>query len=65
MCAKKVGQTFERKRLVNFQAFLLERLIPEALRRGMQTLMLILDKGTTHAPKRLEGWLGEQIRVNA
>jgi hypothetical protein len=61
---QKVGQTFERKRFVEFQAFLLESIIPEALRRGVHTLKLILDNGTTHAPKRLEGWLEEQIRVN-
>ena len=61
---QKVGQTFERKRFVDFQAFLLESIIPEALRRGVHTLKLILDNGTTHAPKRLEGWLEEQIRVN-
>lgn len=50
----KYGQTLERKRFVDFQAFLLQTIIPEALRRGMHTLKLILDNGTTHAPKRLE-----------
>jgi hypothetical protein len=30
---------------------------PEALRRGVHTLALILDNVSTHAPKQLEGWL--------
>ena len=55
------GQCRQRKRFVDFQAFLLEVIIPEALRRGVHTLALILDNGTTHAPKRLEDWLTEQI----
>jgi len=60
----KYGQTLARKRLVDFQAFLLETLIPEALRRGVHTLKLILDNGKTHAPKQLEHWLQEQIQAN-
>lgn len=60
----KYAQTSERKRFVDFQAFLLQVIIPEALRRGVHTLKLILDNGTTHAPKRLENWLQEQIQVN-
>jgi len=59
-----MGQTSQRKRFVDFQAFLLTCVIPEALRRGVHTLKLILDNGTTHAPKQLEGWLAEQIRLN-
>ena len=55
------GQCHLRKRFVDFQAFLLEVIIPEALRRGVHTLALILDNGTTHAPKQLERWLQEQI----
>lgn len=34
-------------------------IIPEALRRKVQTVIFILDNGTTHAPKQLEGWLRE------
>lgn len=60
----KYGQTFLRKRFVDFQAFLLETIIPEALRRGVHTLKLILDNSTTHAPKRLDNWLQEQIQAN-
>ena len=55
------GQCRLRKRFVDFQAFLLEVIIPEALRRGVHTLALILDNGTTHAPKQLEQWLQKQI----
>lgn len=55
------GQCRLRKRFVDFQAFLLEVIIPEALRRGVQTLALILDNGTKHTPKQLERWLQEQI----
>ncbi|MFZ5911068.1 MAG: IS630 family transposase [Chloroflexota bacterium] len=61
---QKFGRTSERKRFIDFQTFLLECLIPEALRRGMHTLKLILDNGTTHAPKQLEGWLQEQIQFH-
>jgi hypothetical protein len=57
------GQTAERKRFVDFQAFLQQTLLPEALRRKVRTLYLILDNGRTHAPKRLEIWLQEQVRL--
>ena len=59
----KYGQTFLRKRFVDFQAFLLEAVIPEALRRGVHTVKLILDNGTTHAPKQLQAWLDTQIQT--
>jgi transposase len=52
-----------RKRFVDFQAFLLEVIIPQALRRGIHTLALILDNSTTHAPKQLEQWLKAQIQA--
>jgi DDE superfamily endonuclease len=50
----------ERKCFVDFQAFVQEQIVPEALRRQVQTVIFILDNGTTHAPKQLEGWLQEQ-----
>lgn len=59
----KYGQTLERKRFVDFQAFLLQTILPEAKRRGVHTLYLILDNGRTHAPKQLETWLQEQIQL--
>jgi hypothetical protein len=54
------GLCRQRKCFVDFQAFLLEVLIPEALRRGVHTVALILDNGSTHAPKQLQRWLDEQ-----
>jgi len=56
------GQCHTRKRFVDFQAFLLRVIIPEALRRGVHSLSLILDNGTTHAPKQLETWLQAQVQ---
>jgi len=55
-----LGQCRSRKRFVDFQGFLTEVLIPAALQRGVKTLALILDHGSTHAPKRLEQWLHQQ-----
>lgn len=49
-----------RKCFVDFQAFVQQHIIPEALRRKVQTVLVLLDNGTTHAPKQLERWLGEQ-----
>ena len=58
---KVYGKCRLRKRFVDFQAFLLGTVIPEALAREARTLVLILDNSTTHAPKQLEGWLQEQV----
>jgi transposase len=58
------GQCYLRKRFVDFQAFLLEVIIPEALRRGVHTLALVLDNGSTHAPKQLERWLAKQGKTH-
>lgn len=58
---KVYGQCRLRKRFVDFQAFLLATVIPEALARGVHTVALIMDNSTTHAPKQLERWLEEQI----
>ncbi len=60
----KYGQTLERKRFVDFQSFLRQVIFPEALRRMVHTLILIVDNSTTHAPKQLETWLQEQVRLN-
>ena len=57
-----VGQCAQRKRFVDFQAFLQQELVPEAKRRGLQRVALVLDNGPTHAPKQLEGWLQEQAQ---
>jgi hypothetical protein len=47
----------DRKRFVDFQSAIEEMIIAEALDRGVHTVELILDNGTTHAPKQLERWL--------
>jgi hypothetical protein len=54
------GTCRSRKCFVDFQAFLQQEIIPEALRRQVHTVIFILDNGTTHAPKQLEGWLKVQ-----
>ncbi len=57
---KVYGTCRQRKCFVDFQAFVHQQIIPEALRRQVHTVSLILDNGTTHAPKQLEGWLRAQ-----
>ena len=57
------GHCTTRKRFVDFRTFLEEVILPEALRRQVKTLILILDNGTTHAPKQLAHWLEEQRAV--
>ncbi|KYC41648.1 hypothetical protein WA1_16505 [Scytonema hofmannii PCC 7110] len=42
------------KTFLDFQAFLLEVLILEAIRLGVRHIDLILDNGSTHAPKQLQ-----------
>jgi hypothetical protein len=54
---KVCGGFRDRKRFVDFQSAIREMIIPEALDRGVHTVELILDNGTTHAPKQLERWL--------
>ena len=60
---KVYGTCRQRKGFVDFQAFVQQEIIAEALRRQVHTVIFILDNGTTHAPKQLEGWLREQERV--
>jgi len=54
------GHCSPRKRFIDFAAFLQTVLIAEALHRNIHTVALILDNGSTHAPKRLPVWLAEQ-----
>lgn len=49
-----------RKRFCDFQSFLEEVVVPKARRRQVREVRLILDQGSTHAPKQLEGWLAQQ-----
>jgi transposase len=48
------------KKFIDFQAFLLEVLVPEATCRGVRHIYLILDNGSTHAPKQLQAWLNQK-----
>ena len=48
------------KTFLDFQAFLLEVLILEAIRRDVRHIYLILDNGSTHAPKQLQRWLNQK-----
>lgn len=43
------------KKFVDFQTFVLEVLIPEAIRRGVRHINLILDNGSTHAAFAVAG----------
>jgi hypothetical protein len=54
------GTCRARKTFADFQAFVHHIIIPQAIQRGVQRVCLILDNGTTHAPKQLERWLQEQ-----
>jgi hypothetical protein len=54
------GQCTGRKRFREFQSFIEQVLVPAAQQRGVHTIALIVDNGTTHAPKQLERWLQEQ-----
>jgi DDE superfamily endonuclease len=58
-----LGHCRTRKCFVDFQAFITSVLVPEAQRRGVHTIALIVDNGTTHAPKQLEHWLLEQAAM--
>jgi transposase len=49
-----------RKRFSDFQVFVHTVLVPEALRRGVKEIRLVLDNGPTHAPKQLEHWLAQE-----
>lgn len=60
-----VGQCYARKRFVDFQHFIQTILVPEAQHRGVQCVALILDNGSTHAPKQLEHWLQEQAAAQS
>jgi len=58
------GQCRKNKRFADFKAFILEVLVPEALKRQVHTIDIILDNGSTHAPKQLETWLAEQQQIH-
>jgi hypothetical protein len=51
-----VARCFERKRFVEFQSYL-RMLLGSVWCRRIRSLHLILDNGSTHAPKRLPAWI--------
>jgi hypothetical protein len=51
------GQCHPRKRFVDFRSFLETVIVAEAQRRRVQTVALVLDNGSTHAPKQLARWV--------
>jgi len=51
-----LARCFERKRFIEFQVFL-RMLFGSLWCRRIQSLHLILDNGSTHAPKRLPAWI--------
>jgi transposase len=53
------GQCYARKRFVDFRTFLETIVLPEAKNRGVQKIALVLDNGSTHAPKQLPQWVKE------
>jgi hypothetical protein len=53
------GQCHPRKRFVDFRTFVETVIMAEAQRRQMQTVALVLDNGSTHAPKQLTGFVQE------
>ncbi len=57
------GQCHARKRFVDFCCFLETVLLVEAQRRRVQTVALVLDNGSTHAPKQLTRWIQERATM--
>jgi len=53
------GQCHTRKRFIDFRSFLETVLVAEAQRRGVQTIALVLDNGSTHTSKQLPRWVCE------
>jgi hypothetical protein len=55
------GLCRDQKCFSDFQAFITETLLPQALKRKVKRVVLILDNGRTHAPKQLQNWLDEEM----
>jgi deferrochelatase/peroxidase EfeB len=51
------GQCAQRKRVVDFPAWLQGGVVPEARRRGVHQVALVRANGPTPAPKHLERWV--------
>jgi hypothetical protein len=59
---KIMGMCREQKCFVDFQALITQTILPEALRRQVKRVVLIMDNGRTHAPKQLQNWLNEELK---
>lgn len=57
------AQCHPRKRFVDFRSFLETAIITEALQRDVQAAALVLDHGSTHAPKQLTRWIQERASM--
>jgi hypothetical protein len=53
------GQCHTRKRFVEFRSFLETVVVAQAQSRGVQTIALVLDNGSTHASKQLPSFVKE------
>lgn len=58
---KVIGRCLSGRCFVHFQQFLLQAVLPEAEKRRIHTIAMVLDNGSTHAPKRLEQWWQEEM----
>jgi hypothetical protein len=56
-----MGECRTQKCFVDFQAFIRQVILPEAVRRKVKRVVLILDNGRTQAPKQLQKWLNEEL----
>ena len=52
------------KHFIDFRSFLETVVVAEAQRRRVQTVALILDNGSTHAPKQLPGFVEQQATAS-
>jgi hypothetical protein len=59
---KILGMCRTQKCFSDFQAFITQILLPEALRRKVKRVVLIMDNGRTHAPKQLQKWLDQELK---
>lgn len=59
---KIMGNCRVQKGFSDFQTFITETLLPEAVRRKVKRLVLIMDNGRTHAPKQLQKWLDQALK---
>lgn len=59
---KIMGMCREQKCFADFAAFITQIVLPQALRRKVKRVVLIIDNGPTHAPKQLQSWLNEELK---